>query len=47
MPELPEVESTRRGIEREADGRRILELRIYDRRTMQQVGRLRFGTEQP
>jgi hypothetical protein len=23
------------------------ELRIYDRRTMQQVGRLRFGTEQP
>jgi formamidopyrimidine-DNA glycosylase len=32
MPELPEVESTRRGIEREADGRRILELRIYDHR---------------
>ncbi len=23
------------------------EVRIYDRRTMQQVGRLRFGTEQP
>jgi len=32
MPELPEVESTRRGIEREADGRRIVELRVYDRR---------------
>jgi formamidopyrimidine-DNA glycosylase len=32
MPELPEVESTRRGIEREADGKRILELRIYDHR---------------
>src|SRR5579863_1527294 len=32
MPELPEVESTRRGIEREADGRRITELRIYDHR---------------
>ena len=32
MPELPEVESTRRGIEREADGRRILELRVYDHR---------------
>jgi hypothetical protein len=23
------------------------EVRIYDRKTMQQVGRLRFGTEQP
>jgi len=32
MPELPEVESTRRGIEREADGRRIVELRVYDHR---------------
>ena len=32
MPELPEVESTRRGIERQADGRRIVELRIYDHR---------------
>jgi formamidopyrimidine-DNA glycosylase len=32
MPELPEVESTRRGIEREATGRRIHELRIYDHR---------------
>jgi formamidopyrimidine-DNA glycosylase len=32
MPELPEVESTRRGIEREACGQRIRELRIYDHR---------------
>jgi formamidopyrimidine-DNA glycosylase len=32
MPELPEVESTRRGIEREAIGIRIRELRIYDHR---------------
>src|ERR1700694_5403313 len=32
MPELPEVESTRRGIEREAGGQRISELRIHDSR---------------
>jgi formamidopyrimidine-DNA glycosylase len=32
MPELPEVESTRRGIEREARGQRIRELRIHDHR---------------
>ena len=32
MPELPEVETTRRGIEREASGLRIPELRIYDHR---------------
>ena len=32
MPELPEVESTRRGIERDAGGQRIRELRIYDHR---------------
>ncbi|MGH8231176.1 MAG: DNA-formamidopyrimidine glycosylase family protein, partial [Steroidobacteraceae bacterium] len=32
MPELPEVESTRRGIEREAGGHRIREFRIYDHR---------------
>ncbi|MFI4868034.1 MAG: bifunctional DNA-formamidopyrimidine glycosylase/DNA-(apurinic or apyrimidinic site) lyase [Steroidobacterales bacterium] len=32
MPELPEVESTRRGIERAALGQRIRELRIYDPR---------------
>jgi formamidopyrimidine-DNA glycosylase len=32
MPELPEVESTRRGIEREATGQSIQELRIYDHR---------------
>jgi formamidopyrimidine-DNA glycosylase len=32
MPELPEVESTRRGIEREARGQRIRELRVYEPR---------------
>jgi len=32
MPELPEVETTRRGIEHAAQGRRIVELRIYDHR---------------
>ena len=32
MPELPEVETTRRGIERAAHGRRIAELRIYEHR---------------
>jgi formamidopyrimidine-DNA glycosylase len=32
MPELPEVESTRRGIQRAAAGKRIRELRIYDHR---------------
>ena len=32
MPELPEVETTRRGIERAAAGRLIRELRIYDPR---------------
>jgi formamidopyrimidine-DNA glycosylase len=32
VPELPEVETTRRGIERALRGSRIKELRIYDRR---------------
>jgi formamidopyrimidine-DNA glycosylase len=32
MPELPEVETTRRGIERTARGQRVSELRIYDHR---------------
>jgi formamidopyrimidine-DNA glycosylase len=32
MPELPEVETTRRGIERSARGRHIGEFRIYDHR---------------
>ena len=32
MPELPEVETTRRGIERAATGQRVRELRIYDPR---------------
>jgi formamidopyrimidine-DNA glycosylase len=32
MPELPEVETTRRGIERAARARRISELRIHDHR---------------
>ncbi len=32
MPELPEVESTRRGLEREVSGRCIRELRVYERR---------------
>ncbi len=32
MPELPEVETTRRGIELALRGRRITELRIYDHR---------------
>jgi formamidopyrimidine-DNA glycosylase len=32
VPELPEVESTRRGIERALQGQRITTLRIYDRR---------------
>jgi formamidopyrimidine-DNA glycosylase len=32
MPELPEVESTRRGIEREAAGRRIRALQVQDYR---------------
>jgi formamidopyrimidine-DNA glycosylase len=32
VPELPEVESTRRGIERALGGQRIRELRIYDHR---------------
>lgn len=32
MPELPEVEATRRGVERAAAGQRIRELRIYDAR---------------
>ena len=32
MPELPEVETTRRGIERALSGHRITALRIYDRR---------------
>jgi formamidopyrimidine-DNA glycosylase len=32
VPELPEVESTRRGLEREAGGHRIREFRVYDHR---------------
>jgi formamidopyrimidine-DNA glycosylase len=32
MPELPEVETTRRGIERSARGLHIVEFRIYDHR---------------
>ena len=32
MPELPEVETTRRGIEPHAVGRRIVELRLYEKR---------------
>jgi formamidopyrimidine-DNA glycosylase len=32
MPELPEVETTRRGIERAIVGRRVTGLRLYDRR---------------
>jgi formamidopyrimidine-DNA glycosylase len=32
MPELPEVETTRRGIAGVADGRQVQELRIYDHR---------------
>ncbi len=32
MPELPEVETTRRGIARVADGQTVHELRIYDHR---------------
>ena len=32
MPELPEVETTRRGIERALKSRRVELLRIYDRR---------------
>ncbi len=32
MPELPEVETTRRGVEPHAVGRRVAALRIYDRR---------------
>jgi formamidopyrimidine-DNA glycosylase len=32
VPELPEVETTRRGIERALSGHRITALRIYDRR---------------
>jgi formamidopyrimidine-DNA glycosylase len=32
MPELPEVETTRRGIEKAADGQRIQALRVYDYR---------------
>jgi formamidopyrimidine-DNA glycosylase len=32
MPELPEVETTRRGIEPHAVGRRIVEMRLYEKR---------------
>jgi formamidopyrimidine-DNA glycosylase len=32
VPELPEVETTRRGIERAASGARVRELRVYDHR---------------
>jgi formamidopyrimidine-DNA glycosylase len=39
MPELPEVETTRRGIERTARGRHISEFRIYDHRLRWPVDR--------
>src|ERR1039457_331284 len=39
MPELPEVESTRRGIERAAAGRRIRQLRVHDPRLRWPVDR--------
>jgi formamidopyrimidine-DNA glycosylase len=39
MPELPEVETTRRGIERAARGRHIDEFRIYDHRLRWPVDR--------
>ena len=39
MPELPEVESTRRGIEREAAGKRIQALHIHDHRLRWPVDR--------
>jgi formamidopyrimidine-DNA glycosylase len=39
MPELPEVETTRRGIERAARGHRISEFRIYDHRLRWPVDR--------
>ena len=32
MPELPEVETTRRGIEPHVVGRRIAKLRVHDKR---------------
>src|SRR3569833_2505713 len=32
MPELPEVETTRRGIEPHAVGRKIVEMRLYEKR---------------
>ncbi|MCC6207088.1 MAG: bifunctional DNA-formamidopyrimidine glycosylase/DNA-(apurinic or apyrimidinic site) lyase [Gammaproteobacteria bacterium] len=40
MPELPEVETTRRGIERHLRGRRVLELRVRERRLRQPLPRL-------
>ncbi len=39
MPELPEVEATRRGVERVAAGQHIRELRIYDARLRWPVDR--------
>jgi len=39
MPELPEVETTRRGIEPHLRGRRILEFRIHDSRLRWPVAR--------
>jgi hypothetical protein len=39
------VTATTIGVTIDVDG--ADEVRIYDRKTMQQVGRLRFGTEQP
>jgi formamidopyrimidine-DNA glycosylase len=39
MPELPEVEATRRGVERAAAGQLIRELRIYDARLRWPVDR--------
>jgi formamidopyrimidine-DNA glycosylase len=32
MPELPEVETTRRGVEPHVVGRKVSDLRVYDRR---------------
>ncbi|MGH8141855.1 MAG: bifunctional DNA-formamidopyrimidine glycosylase/DNA-(apurinic or apyrimidinic site) lyase [Steroidobacteraceae bacterium] len=43
MPELPEVETTRRGIERAARGARIRELRIYDHRLRWPIDREMVG----
>jgi formamidopyrimidine-DNA glycosylase len=43
VPELPEVETTRRGIERAVSGARIRELRIYDHRLRWPIDRQMAG----